>query len=335
MTMVARVEWIVTPFSARAVMSHPAFCGLDRAHLGNLIEELAGPWTARCEAALRERRGRERQRAAGAGPDHQLIFVDRVLVTLVYLRLQLPHAALAKLSGVTRPTVTRAIHEIRPLLARRGFAVPQRPGVRLRTLADVFAYAEAEGVSLRVDGTEVQVRRPRAGRAGRKAFVSGKKKQNTAKTTTISDGSGRLLWSGAHRPGRMDDQTAVRTEGIAEQFRLHSRVKAEVDEGYRGLANEFPDQVSAPPKKPKDDAPLGERHAWRERRRRHSSRRICVEHVIGEEKKWRPLQRYIGRREYYPETHAAIVGLVSDRAARRPARRRTSTELVPYQRTAG
>lgn len=35
--------------------------------------------------------------------------------------------------------------EIRPLLAARGFAVPDRPGVRLRTLADVFAHAEAEG----------------------------------------------------------------------------------------------------------------------------------------------------------------------------------------------
>jgi hypothetical protein len=270
-------------------LSHPAFCGLDRVHLGDLTEELAGPWTAQCESSLRERRGGDRQRAAGAGPDHQFVFVDRMLVTLAYLRLQLPHAALAELYGVSGPTVTRAIHEIRPLLARRGFAVPQRPGVRLRTLADVFAYAEAERVDLRVDGTEVQVRRPRAGRAGRKAFVSGKKQQNTAKTTTISDDSGRLPWSGADRPGRMHDQTAVRTEGIAEPFRLRPRVKAEVDEGYRGLANEFPDQVSAPPKKPKDDAPLGERHAWREQRRRQSSKRICVEHVIGEEKKWRPL----------------------------------------------
>ncbi|MGW2588627.1 transposase family protein [Streptomyces virginiae] len=326
--MVVKRSW------ARAALSHHAFCGLGRAYLGDLIEELAGPWTAQCESALRERRGGDRRRAAGAGPDRRLVFIDRVLVTLVHLRLQLPHAALAELYGVTRPTVTRAIHEIRPLLARRGFSVPQRPGVRLRTLADVFAYAQAEGVGLRVDGTEVQVRRPRAGRAGRKAFVSGKKKQNTAKTTTISDDSGRLLWSGADRPGRMHDQTAMRTEGIAEQLRLHPNVKAEVDEGYRGLANEFPLQVSAPPKKPKNDAPPGERHAWREQRRRQSSRRICVEHVIGEEKKWRPLQRYIGRREYYPETHAAIAGLVSDRAARRPTRHRTSTELVPVHRTA-
>ena len=46
-------------------------------------------------------------------------------------------------------TIGRAIGEIRPLLAERGLAVPQRPGLRLRTLADVFAYAEAENVTLR------------------------------------------------------------------------------------------------------------------------------------------------------------------------------------------
>lgn len=62
--------------------------------------------------------------------------------------------------------------------------------------------------------------------------------------------------------------------------------------------------------------------------------RICAELTIGEEKKWRSLQRYLGRRESYAETHAAIAGLVSDRAARRPARRRTSTELVLARQTA-
>lgn len=99
----------------------------------------------------------------------------------------------------------------------------------------MFAYVEAAGIRLRIDGAETQVRRPKAGRPGRRAFVSGKKKQNTIKTTTISDGQGRLLWSGADRPGRMHDQTAMRTEGIAEHFRLHPKVTAQVDEGYRGL----------------------------------------------------------------------------------------------------
>ncbi|MEU8836360.1 transposase family protein [Streptomyces sp900116325] len=42
------------------------------------------------------------------------------------LRFQLPHAALAVFYSVDRSTVTRAVHETRPLLAARGFAVPAR-----------------------------------------------------------------------------------------------------------------------------------------------------------------------------------------------------------------
>ena len=161
------------------------------------------------EDRLRGRRGHERLRAAGAGPDHDLVFTDRVIVALVALRFQLPHAALAELYQVDRSTVTRAVGEVRPLLAARGLAVPGEPGVRLRTLADVFACASARGVELRLDGTEVQVRRPPAGKPGIKAFVSGKKKMNTKKASVITDEKGRTLRAGAFRPGRMHDQTAV------------------------------------------------------------------------------------------------------------------------------
>ncbi|MGW1704359.1 hypothetical protein ACWCP8_02070 [Streptomyces sp. NPDC002206] len=42
-----------------------------------------------------------------------------------------------------------------------------------------------------------------------------------------------------------------------------------------------------------------------------------MEHVNAEHKQWRPLQRYLGRREYYDQTHFAIAGLVSDRSAER------------------
>ncbi|MFJ9062007.1 transposase family protein [Streptomyces sp. NPDC102409] len=87
-------------------------------------------------------------------------------------------------------------------------------------------------------------------RPGRRAFVPGEREKNAIKTTTINDGQGRTLWSGAVRPGRMHDQTCVRTEGSAEQSLMHPGVTAEVDDGYRGLANEC--QVSAPPRKPKN-----------------------------------------------------------------------------------
>jgi hypothetical protein len=240
-----------------------------------------------------------------------------VIVTLVTLRFQLPHGALAVFYGVHRSTITRAAGEIRPLLAARGFAVPGQPGLRLHTLADVFAYASAHGVQLRLDGTEVQVRRPPAGKPGRRAFVSGKKKMNTKKAAVITDEKGRTLWAGAFRPGRMHDQTAVRTEGIAGLLTQYPDVKATVDAGYRGLAKEFPDQVQAPPLKPKKNAAPEETTAWDTQRHRQSSERICVEHANAEHKQWRVLQRYLGRREDFDETYMAVAGLVSDRAAER------------------
>ena len=313
----ARNDLDVSSGWARAALSHRICTGISRRKLGKLIEELAPLWLAQQESRLRDRRGRDRLRAQGAGPGHELPFADRVIATLVILRFQLPHAALAVFYGVDRSTITRAAGEIRPLLARRGFAVPGQPGLRLRTLADVFAYAAAQGVTLRIDGTEAQVRRPRAGRPGRRAFVSGKKKQNTIKATAVSGGDGRLLWLGAFRPGRMHDVTALRTDGIEDLLRRHPDVKAEVDAGYQGLGRDFAAQVSAPPKKPGKNAPPEETASREQRRHRQSSQRICIEHAIAEPKQWRTLQRYLGRREYFQETALAIAGLVSDRAAAR------------------
>ena len=276
------------------------------------MAELAGPWQARRESDLRARRGRDRLRAAGAGRGQDLAFTDRVLVTLAVLRLQIPHAALAVMYGVHRSTVTRAVRQVRPLLAGRGYATPAGP--RLHTLADVFAYAAARGIRLRADGSEIQVRRPKAGRPGRRAFVSGKKKQNTIKFTKISDERGRTLADVTFRPGRMHDQTALRTGGIDHLLEQFPDVRAEMDAGYRGLHRDHPDQVSVPPKKPAKDAAPEAIAAWEQARHAQSSARICVEHAIAGSKHWRPLQRWIGRREDLPETVRAIGSLVSDRA---------------------
>src|SRR5512135_1445150 len=105
----------------RAALSDSAFIGISRHHLGRVVAELAGPWHARREPALRQRRGADRVRGEGAGHPRDLVFTDRVLVTLAVLRLQVPHAALAVMYGVHRSTVTRA--------RARGPAAAGRPGL--------------------------------------------------------------------------------------------------------------------------------------------------------------------------------------------------------------
>ena len=301
---------------ARAALSHSVFTGISRNHLDRLVTELTEPFHDAREGRLHRRRGeRERHRWPGAGHPETLTLRDRLLLTLAWLRLALPHQALGLLYGVDRSTVSAAIRQIRPLLANRGFATVS--GQRLHTLADVLAYAAAEGVTVRLDGTEIQVRRPRANRPGRRAFVSGKKKQNTIKATVASDAHGRPLWAGAIRPGRQHDQTAVRTEGIDDLLNAYPDVQFLVDAGYRGLAKDHPGQVIAPPLKPKKDAPPDEIAAYEAIRKAQSSQRIPAEHAIAAIKWWRTLQRFAGRRDALPETIRAVAGLASDRAAAR------------------
>ncbi|GGT02208.1 helix-turn-helix domain-containing protein [Streptomyces chromofuscus] len=71
----------------------------------------------------------------GVGAKHRLVLVERLLATLVQRRHGTTHDVPARWFGVARSTNTRAIGELRPLLAERGCTVSQ--GVRLRILAEV------------------------------------------------------------------------------------------------------------------------------------------------------------------------------------------------------
>ncbi|WP_240802120.1 transposase [Streptomyces sp. A1136] len=290
-------------------LSHHLFTGLQRRRLNSLITELAEAWMPAEEGRLHERRGRSRLRAAGAGPNHQLVFTDRVIATLVVLRFQLPHGALALLYGVDRSTITRAVHEVRPLLAARGFAVPGQGDLRLRALADVFAYEAAEDVELRLDGTEVRVRRPWANKPGRRAFVSGKMRQNTKKATVVTDGQGRTLWGGAFRPGRMHDQTAVKTEGIWDLFEQYPQVRERSTRATGDLPSSSSTRYKHAAQTEEGRPARRHRRLGRGARHQQSSGRICVEHANAEHKQWRTLQCYLGRREYFDETYAAVATL--------------------------
>lgn len=159
------------------------------------------------------------------------MFTDRLIVTLAFLRHGLTFGVLAEMFSVNRATIGRAVNEIRPLLSARGVDVGD--GVRLLTLADVFAYLDSTGVVGRIDGTEIQVRRPRANKPGRRQYVSGKPRQNTMKATVISDDAGRILWIGCWRPGRIHDQIAIVSEGIDDLLTMYPNVRLLVDAGYR------------------------------------------------------------------------------------------------------
>ncbi|MFI7241699.1 transposase family protein [Streptomyces qinglanensis] len=180
-----------------AIIGSQRITGLKPEAIAELLAEMGPLWHERHQAVLT---ARPRRRAVGAGAKHKLVFVDRLLATLVHLRHGATHDVLACWFGVDRSTITRAIREVRPLLAERGCTVA--PGQRLRTLAEVIDYLGADGHIGIIDGTEVRVRRPAAGRKDREKYISGKNKQNAVKSMVLTDADGRLMFCSPAEPQR-------------------------------------------------------------------------------------------------------------------------------------
>ncbi|WP_199819374.1 transposase family protein, partial [Streptomyces sp. NRRL S-378] len=192
-----------------AIIGDRRITGLSAEAITELVVELGPLWHDRHQARLV---ARPRKRAVGAGAKHRLVFVDRLLATLVHLRHGATHDVLACWFGVDRSTVTRAIGEVRPLLAERGCTISQ--GLRLRTLAEVIDHLGSSGQTGIIDGTEIRVRRPAVGRKDRDRFVSGKNKQNAVKAMVLTDEKGRMLFCSPAEPASCADITHARQLGL-------------------------------------------------------------------------------------------------------------------------
>ncbi|MFD8660991.1 transposase family protein [Streptomyces globisporus] len=279
--------------------------------IAELVAEIGPLWHERHQAVLTSR---PRRRAVGAGARYKLVFVDRLLVTLVHLRHATTHDVLACWFGVDRSTITRAIGEVRPLLAERGCTVA--PDIRLRTLAEVIDHLGASGQTGIIDGTEVRVRRPAVGRKDREKFISGKNKQNAVKSMVGTDAEGRLLLCSPAEPASCADITHARKLGLVELLADGPAVEILADAGYQGLGAQNGGRVVTPPhRKFKKNPPEWYEEMHERQRKAHSSRRIRVEHGIGHLKNWRSLARHHGRREHMSDIIQSVAGLLSHQQA--------------------
>src|SRR5712692_6534422 len=107
----------------RTALAHPALTGLTRPALSELAAGLSTAWAMHREASLNQRRGAGRRRAPGAGARPRLDLTDRILATLLHLRLRLPQPEIARLLGVDRTTISRTIHVTRQLLHQHGTTI--------------------------------------------------------------------------------------------------------------------------------------------------------------------------------------------------------------------
>ncbi|WP_326741085.1 transposase family protein [Streptomyces cyaneofuscatus] len=201
---------------------------------------------------------------------------------------------------------------------RRGAAPARRarlhgqPRCAAANLADVVDHLGASGTADIIDGTEIRVRRPAAGRKDRDKFISGKNKQNAVKSMVVTDAEGRVLWCSPARPASCADITHARQLGLVKLLADGPAVEILADAGYQGLGAQTGGRVVTPPhRKFKKNAPDWYEEMYERQRKAHSSRRIRVEHNIAHLKNWRALARRLGRREHMSDTVQAVAGLLS------------------------
>lgn len=305
-----------------------SFTGFSPEEFDTLLAAL----TPLYEARERERKSRPtRQRAIGGGPPFSLAVPERLLMTLMYLRLYVTESLLSYLFDVHESSVNRernqrmvpVLLEILPVpmrdelgLIRRSGAglgvagpdsAPQAPRKRIGTLEELLQ-KHPEICEVLIDATEQPTQRPTEKQA-RKTHYSGKKKCHTLKTQ-VTTTEKLVLHTSRHVPGSVHDLVLLRFTGVLHQL---AGYLARVDKGYEGVDDAFPQVRIEKPIKARRNHPLTS--FGKAYNRMQSRLRIVVEHVLARLERYRILAGlYRGRRTRYDDCFGVVAGLHNFRA---------------------
>lgn len=148
----ARIDDTPDPFDAPspdlAWLAHPAITAMTDDEFTTLTDRLLTLHHTQREDQLHQRRG-ARARLVGDGTTGRrpiLTLPDRLLAAMLHYRLGLPQTAIAAQFGVTAETINRRLRDVRRLLKQDGTALEPAEN-RLRTLDDLYRYAEQTGIT--------------------------------------------------------------------------------------------------------------------------------------------------------------------------------------------
>lgn len=311
------------------------FTGLSVEQFDQLMADLE-PVYRQCQTQRLNRAGRRRE--LGAGHPFRLPLADRLLATLLYLRLYLSGALLGYLFDLDESSLSRernlrmlpALLEVLPVPMQDHllWAVEQtdekqpeqgrkKRGKRIGTLKELLeTYPEFEEVW--VDATEQEVPKPEEKQARKQRF-SGKHKCHTLKTQVVtartyqtshpSEGAtGRnvILHTFGGLPGSLHDHLLLRASGVVSQVPPERIVR--LDRGYEGVEKEYPDARLVKAKRARRNHPLNllERYY----NRAINKLRMPVEHSLGQLKKFAVLSGiYRGPAKQYQGIFDCVAGL--------------------------
>ncbi|HEV7450201.1 MAG TPA: ISAzo13 family transposase [Pseudonocardiaceae bacterium] len=120
-------------------LHHPELTGIPTTEWQRLLDRLTVPQQAQREAHLHNKRGRTRKRT-GAGQHSPITLADRLLITVLRQRFDMPAEVIADLHGLHYTSIYNYIREMRHLLTQIRYTIPLTD-IRLRTLTDLADHA--------------------------------------------------------------------------------------------------------------------------------------------------------------------------------------------------
>ncbi len=319
------------------------------------FQDLLRRATPRYAALLRRQQERpHRKRAPGGGLTSQHDLRERLLMTMVWLRLYVTCEAVGVLFGVDKSTVSRFTRPILSILRDLGEDTLGWPE-EARSLAEAPTDdppttpplpPPSEDGSPRAhhprpddEGTDpltaarvvtpdrsrcadylaiIDATEQRTERAKvyavQKLYYSGKRKTHTIKTQIAVSETGRVRHVADSVPGSLHDLTLLRQSGVKDVLPVGVTVTA--DTGYRGMQDDFPNHSVALPYRPKDKQQL----TPEEKLHNHviSRIRVVVENTLAEMKHFQALVvRFRHSLDRHSQITRAIAGIVNWRVDQR------------------
>jgi len=296
-----------------------SFFGVTVAEFDALYAKVLPVWS---QQELERLSSRQRQRAVGGGRTYTLSLRDRLLLTLMWLKLYLNTDVLGFLFEVDGSTVSRNVRNLLPTMRRvgeasLGWATPPKRGQTKNLSQAREAHPDLFAI---VDATEQPVRRSRDDDTQR-AHYSGKKKRHTRKTQVITNEHGVIRDVSNSTPGRTHDLEHFRQSGVRDDIPPDVGVLG--DAGYQGLHKELPEHSVGTTHKARRNHPLTQ--AEKDINREFSSTRIVVENTLAELKHFKVLShQFRHSMDLYDDIFRAVVAIVNPRIQQRVAQAMTT-----------
>jgi len=297
--------------------------GMSVADFNSLYHQFAPAHRQRLqELRITKRDKQPRKRQAGAGRPHTHDLRDRLLMSLVWLRIYTTYEVLGFFFSLNKTNVEDNLKDVLATLETMStFALehPAKERIKLRSPEQVMeAFPE---VGLIIDAKEQRIERPKSRKDQRppheqqRPYYSGKKKTHTLKSEVGVRPDGTIAALSASVPGAIHDITLLRQTKLLDK--LAPEEAAMTDKGYDGIKKDYPELCIYQPYKARRNHPLSEEQ---KAYNRHLSRyRIVVEHTMAQLNRFQVLsQMFRHARQSHAPVVRVVAGLVNRRIAVQP-----------------